>query len=163
MDGNDLVDLIHTIYESDPEVQQGLTMRFVPSERCITRARKRIVDLVYPDPLGIRPIQADKAVKAIKKFYRVSEDPVSTCAMLLDGIEAGTAQAEDIGIEDDSYFSALDRMMGMLVSLQNELSRQARRQNLSRMVRIHKHGRDVAFGHGYGLTETLEEMRRLCR
>ncbi len=163
MDGNDLVDLIHTIYESDPEVKQGLEMRFVPSEECITRARKRIVDLVYPDPLGSRSIQADKAFKAIKKFYRVSEDPVSTCTMLLDGIGAGTAQAEDIGVEDDGYFAALDRMMRMLVSLQNELSRQARRLNLSRMVGIHKHGRNVAYGHGYGLTETLEELRRLYR
>ena len=163
MERNNLVDLIHTMYESDPEIQQGLAMRFVPSEKCVTRARKRIADLVYPDPLGGDPIQADEAVKSIKMFYRVSEDPVSTCTMLLDGIGAGTAQAEDIGIEDDSYFAALDQMMRMLVSLQNELSRQARRQILSRMVRIHKHGKDVAFGHGDGLTETLEELRRLCR
>ena len=76
-----LVDLIHVLYESDPEIQQGLVMRFAPSEKCITPARKRIVDLVYPDPLGSLPIQADEAVEVIKKFHKISRDPISTCAM----------------------------------------------------------------------------------
>jgi hypothetical protein len=163
MDKNGLVDLIHRLYESDPEIQQGLSMKFDPTDKCVNRARRRVMNLVYPNPMGSLPIRAGDALKVIKKFYKISEDQFSTCAMLLDGIEAGTVQAEDIGIEDDSYFNALGQMMRMLISLQSELPQKVRRQMLTRVVRIHEHGKNVAYGHGYGLTETLREMRRLCR
>jgi len=163
MDKSGLVDLIHAMYDSDAKIKRGLIMRFVPSEKCLTKARKQVVALVYPDPLGSDPILVDEALNGIKTFYAVSGDASSTCEMLLDGIEVGTAQAVDLGIEDASYFNDLATMMSMVISLQKGLSRPVRRQMLARVVRIHKLGKTVAFWHGETLTEMLRSMRRLSR
>lgn len=163
MDKRGLVDLIHAMYESDPEIKLGLIMRFAPSEKCLIRARKLVVHLVYPDPLGSDPILVDEALTRIKTFYEVSRDAASTCELLLDSIEAGTDQAEDLGIEDESYFIDLGTMMNMVISLQKMLSLPVRRQMLARVVRIYKRGKNVAFWHGEALTEMVRSMRRLCR
>ena len=163
MDKSGLVDLIHAMYDSDAKIKRGLIMRFVPSEKCLTKARKQVVALVYPDPLGSDPILVDEALNGIKTFYAVSGDASSTCEILLDGIEAGTAQAVDLGIEDASYFNDLATMMSMVISLQKGLSRPVRRQMLARVVRIHKLGKTVAFWHGETLTQMLRSMRRLSR
>ena len=163
MDKSGLVDLIHAMYDSDAKIKRGLIMRFVPSEKCLTKARKQVVALVYPDPLGSDPILVDEALNGINTFYAVSGDASSTCEILLDGIEAGTAQAVDLGIEDASYFNDLATMMSMVISLQKGLSRPVRRQMLARVVRIHKLGKTVAFWHGETLTQMLRSMRRLSR
>jgi hypothetical protein len=163
MDKSGLVDLIHAMYDSDPDIKRGLIMRFAPSDKCLTLARKQVVDLVYPDPLGGDPILVDEALIRIQKFHAVSRDGVSTCELLLDALEAGTAQAEGLGIEDARYFNNLAAMMSMVISLQKGLSRPARKQILARVVRIHKRGKTVAFWHGEALTEMLQSMRRLSR
>jgi hypothetical protein len=117
LDKSGLIDLIHRIYESDADVQQALAAKIIRSDQAIDRIRRRIVNLVYPDPLGILPIRAGDALKTIRKFYMVSGDPSATAALLLDGIEAGTDQAADLGIEDETYFNALRQMVRMLVTL----------------------------------------------
>ena len=160
MDKDSIVDLIHALYDSDPEIQQGLLMRFVPAAMALTRLRRRVVNLVYPDPLGTLTFEAGAAFKLIRKLYKISGDPQATCELLLDGIEAGTAQAGDIGVEDDSYFIALGQMMKMLVSLQEKLPQRVRTRVLARFSKIHETGNDLAYGLGFDLTDTLTALRR---
>lgn len=163
LDKNGLIEVIHSVYESDAEIQQALTTRFVPSDRSINRIRRRIMNLVYPNPLGTLPIRAGDALRTIRKFYKASDDPSATVAMLLDAIEAGTAQAEDLGIEDESYFNALAQMMRMLVTLQSKLSRPDRRIIRDRLVRIYDRGKHVPWGHADVLAQTLGTVRQMCR
>jgi hypothetical protein len=163
LDKSGLIDLIHGIYESDADIQHALAAKFIPSDSRINRIRRRIGNLVYPDPLGTLPIRAGDALKTIRKFYRVSEDPSATSDLLLDGIEAGTTQAADLGIEDGSYFNALGQMVRMLVTLQAELPRRDRRTIRTRLVRIYKTGKDVGWGHGEQLAEAVTALRRMCR
>ena len=162
LDKSGLIDLLHAVYESDSEIQQALAAKFVRSDQGINRIRRRIINLVYPNPLGSLPIRAGEALKVIKKFYKVSDDASATSAMLLDGIEAGTAQAYDLGIEDETYFNALGQMMRMLVMFPPELSRQDRRTIRDRILRIYKTGKDVGWGHAEELGETLKAVRRMC-
>ena len=163
LDKSGLIDLIHRIYESDADIQQALAAKFIPSDPRINRIRKRIGNLVYPDPLGTLPIRAGDVLKTIKKFYMVSEDPCATSALLLDGIEAGTAQATDLGIEDETYFNTLGEMVRMLVTLQAELPRRDQRTIRDGLVRIYKTGKDVGWGHGEQLAEAVKALRRMCR
>jgi len=163
LDKGRLIDLIHTLYESDAEIQQALTARFLPSDQGIDRIRRRIMNLVYPNPLGSLPPRAGNALKVIKKFYTVSDDPSTTSAMLLDGIEAGTAQADDLGIEDEAYFNALGQMLRMLVKLQAELPRQDRRTIRDRLLKINQRGKNVGWGHAEQLADAVKAIREMCR
>jgi len=121
------------------------------------------MNLVYPNPLGSLPIRAGDALKIIKKFYKISDDPSATAAMLLDGIEAGTGQADDLGIEGDTYFIVLGQMMRMLVALQEKLPRKDRRDIRDRLVRIYDLNKNIAWGHGDQLREVVRAVRRLSR
>ena len=157
-----LIDLIHDLYRSSPDVRLGLQARFFPTEDLINGIRKRIILQVYPDPLGSRRIQVREALNMIRKFHGISGDTHSATAMLLDGIEAGTAQARDLGVEDDAYFNGLSAMMKMLVSLMHELSRPTRRVIGNRLKRIYENGKDVGWGHSDELRKTLKEVRNAC-
>lgn len=163
LDKSGLIDLIHRIYESDADVQQALAAKIIRSDQAIDRIRKRIMNFVYPDPFGALPIRAGDALKTIRKFYVVSGDPCAASALLLDGIEAGTDQAADQGIEDEAYFNTLGQMVQMLVTLQAELPRRDRRTSRDRLVRIYKTGKDVGWGHGEQLAEAVTALRRMCR
>ncbi len=163
LDKSGLIELIHRIYESDADLQQALAAKLISSDPGINRIRKRIMNLVYPDPLGTLPIRAGDALKTIRKFYMVSEDPSATSALLLDGIEAGTDQAADLGIEDETYFNALGQMVQMLMELQAELPSRDRRTSRTRLVRIYKTGKDVGWGHGEQLAEAVKALRQMCR
>ena len=163
LDKSELIDLIHAVYQSDLEIQQALTARFFPSLKGINRIRMRIMNLIYPNPMGTLPIRAGDALRTIRKFYRVSENPTATCAMLLDAIEAGTAQAYDLGVEDETYFNALGQMLRMLVRIQGEFPREGRRVTRNRLVRISKSGSGIGWGLDEELREALRTLREMCR
>ena len=120
------------------------------------------MNLIYPDPLGTDPVQAIEALKTIKTFYRASDDATATVALLLDAIEAGSGQANDMGIEDESYFDVLSEMMQILVKAQSELPRPDRRRVRARLVRIYSQGKHVGWGHSDDLLGTLREVRKSC-
>lgn len=163
LDKSGLIDVIHTICQSDAEIQQALAASFFPSEKGISRIRTRIVNLIYPNPLGTLPIRAGDALRTIRKFFKISGDPSATCAILLDGIEAGTAQANDLGLEDEAYFNALEQMLQMLVTLQAELPRQSRRAIRNRLTRVCENGKEIGFGYGERLLEAVRTVRGKCR
>lgn len=83
--------------------------------------------------------------------------------MLLDGIEAGTAQARDLGVEDDAYFNGLSAMMKILVSLIHELPRRTGRVIAKRFDRIYENEKGGGWIHSEVLLKILKEVRRSCR
>jgi hypothetical protein len=163
LDKSELIELIHTIYQGDAQIQAALTVRFFPSSKSIDQIRTHIINMIYPNPMGTRPIRASDAFKTIRKFFSISGDPSATCAMLLDGIEAGTAQAKDIGVEDETYFNALEKMIQMLMTLHAELPRQSRRVVRDRLIRIYDYGKGVGFGYDERLLEGVKTIRSKCR
>lgn len=163
LDKSGLIEVIHTICQSDTETQQALAASFFPSEKGINQIRTRIINLIYPNPLGTLPIRAGDALRTIRKFFKISGDPSATSTMLLDGIEAGTAQANDLGLEDEAYFNALEQMLKMLVTLQAELPRQSRRVIRNRLTSIYENGKGVGLGYGDRLLEAVKTVRGKCR
>jgi hypothetical protein len=161
---DELIDtVIHDCYESDPEIQQALGAKFVPSREAANRLRRRVMNLVYPNPLQDLPIQPGEALRLIRKYLRISDDRHTTIAMLLDGIEAGTAQAVDLGIDTDPYFNAIEQMLKMVTTLSPEFARKDRRTIRDRLIRIAREGKGVGGGLEEMLTETVASLRQMCR
>ena len=68
-----------------------------------------------------RPVRLRAASDAIVQYGRSTKDEVGKVDLLLTFVEAGTAQAADLGYGDDPYFAALARHVAQVVKSWPEL------------------------------------------
>ena len=88
---------------------------------------------------------------------------------MLEFVEAGTAQAADLGYGDATYFTALERKVNEIVGLLDTLPSSERRPRTERLIRLGEY--QGAIGWGYGdflaaVAATLHcrsEVRRASR
>lgn len=93
MDRIGLMALIRDLYEIDGLNRRVLHERFASSNATFQRYRDLVRAAVFPDPLGHQPIRLREATATIREYQRATGNLTGTVDLMLDFVEAGTAQA----------------------------------------------------------------------
>lgn len=147
MDRIGLMALIRDLYEIDGLNRRVLHERFASSSATFQRYRDLVRAAVFPDPLGHQPIRLREATATIREYQPATGNLMGTVDLMLDFVEAGTAQAADLGYGDDTYFAALERKVNEIVGLLDTLPPAERRPRAERLIRLGEY--QGAIGWGY--------------
>jgi hypothetical protein len=136
MDRLGLMALIHDMYEIDGLTRRVLHERFAPNTATFQRYRNLVRAAVFPDPLSYRSIRLREAAATIREYQRATGNLTGTVDLMLDFVEAGTAQAADLGYGEATYFTALERKVNEIVGLLHTLPSAERRLRTERLIRL---------------------------
>jgi len=153
-----LMALIHDMYEIDGVNRRVLHERFVPNNATFQRYRKLVRGAVFPDPLSDRPIRLREAAATIREYQRATGNLTGTVDLMLDFVEAGTAQAADLGYGDDAYFAALERKVNEIVNLLDTLPSAERRPRTARLIRLAEYQGMIGWGYGDFLADVAAKL-----
>ena len=111
-----LTAVIRALYEASPDNRRFLHARFLGSDTEIETYRKLILDAVYPNLLGRKPVRIGEAQRLVRHFEQATGHSVGTLDLLLTLVEAGSDLAADTGHGDYAYFGALEKMLGEAIA-----------------------------------------------
>lgn len=158
MDRMGLIALIHDMYEIDGLNRRVLHERFTPNDATFHRYRSLVRNAVFPDPLGSQPIRLRDATTIIREYQRATGSVTGTVDLMLDFVEAGTAQAADLGYGDDTYFAALERKVDEIVGLLDTLPPAERRPRAARLIRLGEYQGAIGWGYGDFLADVAARL-----
>lgn len=159
MDRIGLMALIHDLYEIDGLNRRVLHERFASSNATFERYRDLVRAAVFPDPLGHQPIRLREAAATIREYQRATGNLTGTVDLMLDFVEAGTAQAADLGYGDDTYFAALERRVNEIVGLLETLPLAERRPRAKRLIRLSEYQGAIGWGYCDFLADVAAKLR----
>jgi hypothetical protein len=144
----ELLTILRDLHDLSPENRRFLQARFLSTGADLEHYRQQVRDAIYPATFGRRPTSIAAAKRAIMLYERATADPVGTLDLRLTFVEEGTAQALDLGVDDERYFDSLASMVTMVLDSYSRLPAETREEFLPRLERL----RDVAspLGWGYG-------------
>jgi hypothetical protein len=160
MDRAGLVGVIRDLYDASTANRRFLHARFVPAAAALDDYRDLVDKAVYPDPLSNRPIRLRDAAAAITDYQRSTGDLAGVLDLLLTFVEAGTAQAADLGYGDDAYFSTLERKLAKAADLFEALPDEDRDKVAARFVRLGQYQDEIGWGYGEYLADIADRVER---
>jgi hypothetical protein len=163
-DRNGLIGLVRDLYEASETNRRFLHARYTPSTGVLEDYRRRVSDAVAPDPLSRQPVRLRDATAAITEYRRATGDVAGCVDLMLEFVEAATAQTADIGGGDDVYFSALERRIRDVMHALVDLDDAQREAAIDRLIRLSKYGDRIGWGYGDFLLEiaaALQKRRRV--
>ena len=153
---SELMSVIQDLYQASPENRQFLHARLLPSAASLEEYRKRVEDAIFPDPFSSKPVRVREAERLVRHYRLSTGDRVGVVDLMLAMVEAGTAQAADLGYGDDAYFASLERVLSSIVDAVPSLPRSAIPPIVERLRELAQ--RAEAIGWGYG--DAVHEITR---
>ena len=98
-----------------------------------------------------KPICISAAKKALSQYAKATNDEAGTLELMVYFVERGTHCAADLGIDDESFYSAMESMFGRVLKTLRRSSTEVREGFLPRLTAI----RDAADGIGWGYHDCL--------
>jgi len=159
MDRIGLMALIRDLYNIDDLNRRVLHERFTPNDATFQRYRDLVRASVFPDPFTNRPIRLRQATATIREYQLATGNLTGTVDLMLDFVEAGTAQAADLGYGDATYFAALERKVSEIVDLLDTLPSVDRRLRTERLIQLGKYQGAIGWGYGDFLADVASTLR----
>ena len=154
---SDLLALIRDLYRLSSENRRFLRTRIIGSGTELENYRQLVEDAIYPDPLGSSTVSIRDAKRAIGQYGLATRDDEGTIELMLTFVEAGTAQAADLGYGDDRYFASLEGMLTKVLKLLT--GRQAISADvLRRLGEIEYQSGGIGWGYGDFVRASLLEV-----
>lgn len=154
-----LMALIRDLYEIDDLNRRVLHERFTPNDATFQRYRDLVRASVFPDPLGKQPIRLRQATATIREYQLATGNLTGTVDLMLDFVEAGTAQAADLGYGDASYFTALERKVNEIVDLLDTLPPADQRPRIERLIQFGEYQGAIGWGYCDFLADIAARLR----
>jgi hypothetical protein len=149
----DLVSLLRDVYEVSPDNQRFLQGRLLPSSADLEKYRDRVIDAIYPDPLGRRRISVAEAERLIRHYRLSTRDEPGVVDLMLSMVEAGTEQSVDLGYGDEPYFASLERVLEGVVKALPLLPAAARPRIVQRLQALAARADSTGWGYGDAVRE----------
>lgn len=144
----DLVNLLRDVYQASPDNRQFLRGRLLPSSADLEKCRDRVIDAIYPDPLGRRRISVAEADRLIRHYRLSTHDEPGVVDLMLSMVEAGTEQSLDLAFGDDSYFASLERVLEGVVKALPLVPEPARPSMIHRLEALVERASSLGWGYG---------------
>jgi hypothetical protein len=111
LDADGLTGVIRDLYEASPDNRRFLHARFLGSDTELEKYRALILDAVYPNLFGHKPVRIGEAQRLVRHFEQATGHSTGALDLMLTLVEAGTDLAADAGYGDDAYFGSLEKML----------------------------------------------------
>ena len=111
LDAAGLTGVIRDLYEASPDNRRFLHARFLGSDTELEKYRALILDAVYPNLFGHKPVRIGEAQRLVRHFEQATGHSTGALDLMLTLVEAGTDLAADAGYGDDAYFGSLEKML----------------------------------------------------
>ena len=111
LDAAGLTAVISELYDASPDNRRFLHARFLGSDTELEKYRALILDAVYPNLFGRKPVRIGEAQRLVRHFEQATGHGAGTLDLMLTLVEAGTELAADTGHGDDAYFGSLEKML----------------------------------------------------
>ena len=152
--------IVRDLYEASSSNRRFLHARLVSAAGTLDEYRHLVETAVFPDPLSQRAIRLRDAGAAITNYKRSTGDLIGVVDLLLTFVEAGTAQAADLGYGDDAYFLALERKVNEVISLLDSLPAEARDRSVARLIHLARYQDKIGWGYGDHLANIAARLER---
>jgi hypothetical protein len=158
IDRKGLVSLLGDLYNANVANRRFLHSRLTPGSRAIEEYRRLVADAIYPDPFSKRRVSVRDAAAAIVEYRRSTGDASGTVDLMLTFVEAGTAQAADLGYGDEAYFDALQIRLDAVATEFDTLPAEVRANVRARLGRIQVRAHNVGWGFGDAVDELVHTL-----
>jgi hypothetical protein len=146
-DQSDLLAVIRDLYDASPDNRRFLHARFFGPGTELQKYRALILDAMYPNLFGRKPVRVGEAQRLVRHFELATGDTDRTIDLMLTLVEAGTDLAADTGHGDEAYFRALEATLSQAVTKIRSVGTAERLQWQGRLNGIVN--RSAAIGWGY--------------
>jgi len=146
-DQSALLAVIRDLYDASPDNRRFLHARFLGPGTELEKYRALILDAMYPNVFGRKPVRVGEAQRLVRHFEQATGDTDATIDLMLTLVEAGTDVAADTGHGDEAYFRALEAMLSQAVTKVRGVGTAERLQWQERLNGIVN--RSAAIGWGY--------------
>jgi len=151
----ELLNLVRDLYQASPENRRFLHARLTPQPAIVEGYRQRVVEAVFPDPLGKKQVRVGEAERLIRHFRRATSDLASVTDLTLSFVEAGTEHAANLGYGDEKYFNALVRALESVVEALPSLPSDARVGIEGRLQEVQETASELGWGYPDAVREII--------
>ena len=159
-DRNGLIGLLRDLYEASDTNRRFLHARYASSADVLEDYRRRVSKAVAPDPLSSQRVRLRDATAAITEYRRATGDVAGCVDLMLEFVEAATAQTADIGGGDDAFFSALERKVREVMGALDDLPDKQRGAAIDRLIRLGQYGGQIGWGYGDFLLDIAADLQK---
>lgn len=159
LDRKGLLALLKDLYDLGAPNRRFLHARFLSPSSALTDCHRRVAESVYPDPFSRRPISLRDANTAIAEYRRSTGDLAGCVDLMITFVEAGTAQALDLGFGDETYFASLEHKLNVIAKSLPVLSPDQRAAAMARLARLHERAAGkIGWGYGDYVDDVVTKM-----
>jgi len=126
--------LLPDLYDASETNRRFLQTRYAPFAGVLENYRRLVSEAVAPDPFSRQPVRLRDATAAITEYRRATGDVAGCIDLMLEFVEAGTAQTADGGGGDDAYFSAPERKVREVTRAIGDLGDKQRGVAIDRLI-----------------------------
>jgi hypothetical protein len=149
-----LLSLVQNLYQANKDNQTFLHARFQLAGDNLQPYKKTIERWVCPDAMRNQPISTSKAKKAIGDYKKAAGSPEGMAELSMFYCESCMNFLDTCGMDDESYFDALVRMMEQAINSLKQLPIEQQAAFIERLDKIrHRSSR-----YGYGVEEGIEML-----
>ncbi len=159
-DQSDLLAVIRALYDVSPDNRRFLHARFFGPGTELEKYRALILDAMYPNLFGRKPVRVGEAQRLVRHFEQATGDTDATIDLMLTLVEAGTDVAADTGHGDEAYFRALEATLSQVVTKVRAVGTAGRLQWQERLNRIVDRAAAIGWGYCDASREIVASMDR---
>jgi hypothetical protein len=149
-----LISLIQVLYAASKDNQTFLHARFDLGEDVLKPYKTAIDRWLWPDVFRNQDISIAKAKKAISDYRKAIGAPEGLAELMVFYCERAAGFSADMGLQDERYFAALERMFAQALITIAEMPTQQQQPLWDRLDAVCHTCRDL----GYGVVEALSDL-----
>jgi hypothetical protein len=124
------------------------------SEELLKPYKQRIDRWLWPDVIRNQDPSVAKAKQAISNYRKAIGEPNGLAELMVFYCEQAAGFCNDVGYQEESYFSALVRMFEQALTIANGLPANIRDTLLVRLDRV----RNISHRFGYGVGDDMDSI-----
>jgi hypothetical protein len=153
-DRTGLLGLVRDLYAAHKDNQTFLHTRLGLSEDVLKPYKQTIDRWLWPDVIRNQDPSVTKAKQAISNYQRAVGEPAGLAELMVFFCEQAAGFCNDVGYQEESYFSALVRMFEQALTLTHRLPANTRDALLARLDRV----RSISHKFGYGVGDDMDSI-----
>jgi hypothetical protein len=153
-DRTGLLSLVQDLYAAHKDNQAFLHARLGLGEDILKPYKQTIDRWLWPDVFGKQDTSVAQAKQAISHYKKAVGEPAGLAELMVFYCERAAGFCNDVGYDDENYFTALVRTFEQALTIANTLPTQSRDALLARLDRV----RNISRNFGYGVVDAMDDI-----
>jgi len=149
-----LIGLLQDLYAASKDNQAFLHARFALGDDVLKPYKMTIDRWLWPDVFKRQDISVSKAKKAISDYKNAIGRPEGSLELMVFYCERAAGFSNDVGLQDESYFNALERMFEEALKAISASPDAHQPELLARLDVV----RRISHNFGYGVGDSMDYL-----